>query len=390
MSHAARRIPRRNGFTLIELLIVVAITVIVGVVAIVDISQRRVDTDLTSTAQEIATTLRQAQSDSMAVEGGTTWGVHFANSTATAPFYALFSGASYATGTVEGYYRLPSTVAYRSSSLPPGSSMDVVFSPVSGAVSGSGVGGPVPISLIQTASYAEQSGASYSNIAAQFGSSVATGDAIVVAIEHGAGYNVTGCSDANNPTSTYLFADSVENTYDGLVTEIWYAPNVAGGVNPAVTCQFGGADSYDDIAIQEFSGFAASGSLDATSTYDTESTVSSLWTTGTSTTSGNGELLFGAFQGNNGGYSLTPGSGFTKAVDNGAAANFTTIYGTQSSAGPASVAATSGGSTEQANAMATFTAATTFSAATIGLYMPNESAAFSSTITVSPAGGVSY
>ncbi len=133
MSHAARRIPRRNGFTLIELLIVVAITVIVGVVAIVDISQRRVDTDLTSTAQEIATTLRQAQSDSMAVEGGTAWGVHFANSTATAPFYALFSGASYATGTVEGYYRLPSTVAYQPATLASGATLDVLFSAVSGA-----------------------------------------------------------------------------------------------------------------------------------------------------------------------------------------------------------------------------------------------------------------
>ncbi len=133
MHNAPHRPPRRNGFTLIEILVTVAIIVIIGAVVAVNISQRRVDTDLTSTTQEIATTLRQAQSDSMAVENGTTWGVHFSNSTATAPFYALFSGSNYSSGTAAGYYRLPSTVAYQPSTLAPGAAIDVVFSAVSGA-----------------------------------------------------------------------------------------------------------------------------------------------------------------------------------------------------------------------------------------------------------------
>jgi hypothetical protein len=104
------------------------------VVVLVNLAQRRLDTDLTATTQQIVTLLRQAESDSVAVEGGTAWGVHFANSTDTAPYYTLFSGSDYASATVEGYYRLPPTVAYRTSTLASGATLDIVFSPVSGAL----------------------------------------------------------------------------------------------------------------------------------------------------------------------------------------------------------------------------------------------------------------
>ncbi len=128
----------KRGFTLVELLIVIAISVIVGVVAILNISQRRADIDLTTAAQQIATTLRQAQSDSMAQEDGLSWGVHFANTTSPAPFYALFKG-SYATGTVS-QYSLPPTVAYQTSMLAPGATLDVTFSQISGAAVSTSIG----------------------------------------------------------------------------------------------------------------------------------------------------------------------------------------------------------------------------------------------------------
>ena len=60
--------------------------------------------------------------------------MHFSNATATAPFYALFTGSYSASATV-GYYPLPSTVAYQTSTLATGATLDVVFSPISGAAS---------------------------------------------------------------------------------------------------------------------------------------------------------------------------------------------------------------------------------------------------------------
>jgi hypothetical protein len=61
--------------------------------------------------------------------------VHFANTTATAPFYALFAGGGYRTSTVVGLYILPSTVAYQTSTLASGATLDVIFSSISGAPS---------------------------------------------------------------------------------------------------------------------------------------------------------------------------------------------------------------------------------------------------------------
>lgn len=108
------------------------ILIVLSVITVVNLAGKKTDTDLISTTQQIATLLRQAESDSMAQEGGVSWGVHFSNSTSTAPFYALFSG-SYATGTVSGQYRLPPTVAYVTSTLASGAALDVSFSQVTGA-----------------------------------------------------------------------------------------------------------------------------------------------------------------------------------------------------------------------------------------------------------------
>jgi prepilin-type N-terminal cleavage/methylation domain-containing protein len=127
---------KKRGFTLIELLIVVAILIIISVVVVVNLAGKKLNADLVSTTQQIVTTLRQAQSDSMAQEKGMSWGVHFDNSTTTTPFFALFSG-SYATGTISGHYPLPSTVAYSTSTLASGATLDIIFSQITGAASAS-------------------------------------------------------------------------------------------------------------------------------------------------------------------------------------------------------------------------------------------------------------
>jgi len=125
----------KKGFTLIELVVVMGILLVIGAVVVVSLAGRRTDTDIVAVTVEIATTLRQAQADSIAVEGGQPWGVRFANSATGTPSYALFTGASYASGTVKGYYRLPNTVAYVTSTLASGATLDVIFSPVTGASS---------------------------------------------------------------------------------------------------------------------------------------------------------------------------------------------------------------------------------------------------------------
>ena len=53
---------------------------------------------------------------------------------AVTPFYALFTG-SYAASTTISYYALPSTVAYQTSTLAVGATLDVIFSPIIGASS---------------------------------------------------------------------------------------------------------------------------------------------------------------------------------------------------------------------------------------------------------------
>ena len=129
----------RKGFTLIELLVVFGIMIAVGALVFANLAGKKSNADLTATTQEVGTLLRQAQSDAAEQENNTqandvAWGVHFANATGTAPFYALFTG-SYGASTTVGYYTLPSTVAYQTSTLATGATLDVIFSPIIGASS---------------------------------------------------------------------------------------------------------------------------------------------------------------------------------------------------------------------------------------------------------------
>ncbi len=111
----------RKGFTLVELLVVFGIMIALGAVVFANLAARRSNADLTATTQKTVTLLRQAQSDAAFQENNAqandvAWGVHFANTTATPPFYALFTG-SYMASTTVGYYVLPPTVAYQTSTL---------------------------------------------------------------------------------------------------------------------------------------------------------------------------------------------------------------------------------------------------------------------------------
>jgi type II secretory pathway pseudopilin PulG len=123
-----------SGFTLIELIITLGIFIVLSGIVIVNIAGQKSLTDITNTSAQIVATLREAQSDSMAQKNGVSWGVHFSNATNTTPFYALFT-TSYSPTTTVGYYPLPGSVAYNTSSLASGATADVIFSQLSGAAS---------------------------------------------------------------------------------------------------------------------------------------------------------------------------------------------------------------------------------------------------------------
>ncbi len=129
---------RHRGFTLTEMLIVIAIVMVLGVALLLSAPGQKASLQVTSATQEIATTLREAQSRTMSGDenGQTTngfWGVEMANTTATAPYFGLFFATSTANITssislVGGRYALPSSIAYTTSTLPSGGTIFVYYS----------------------------------------------------------------------------------------------------------------------------------------------------------------------------------------------------------------------------------------------------------------------
>jgi hypothetical protein len=240
--------------------------------------------------------------------------------------------------------------------------LNTTSSPFSVATSSSGGSSmPVAIALVQSeSSTAEYQNSGFSSITARFDSNTMTGDTIIVVIQNGTHDNdVSGCRDTINATSSYVRVGDAWDASSAQGQSIWYAPNITGGATPTVTCTFSMNAYFDSIAIYEFSGVATSSPLDVVST-TVLSSASTAWTTGTSTTNTNGELVFGSFVGTNfGSETFTPGAGFTAGVDNGVVAGLYNEYEIQPSAGPVSAFATSNTGDYQANIMGTFEAQTT-------------------------------
>ena len=123
----------KRGFTLIELMVVIAILAIVGLVVFLNLPSQRNASNLAGITEQMVALLREAQSGAATQKQNVAWGVYFSNATNTAPFYAIYSGASYASGTVIGRYAMPQgAVGFVSANLPQGFVRDVTFSPISG------------------------------------------------------------------------------------------------------------------------------------------------------------------------------------------------------------------------------------------------------------------
>jgi prepilin-type N-terminal cleavage/methylation domain-containing protein len=125
----------KKGYTLAETLVVMGIILVLALISVTSFVNRRSRSQLASTASTMAGLLREAQSRSVSQSSSTAWGVHFENS-ATMPFFALFA-SPYSSSAHAGYYPLPASVGYATSSVGAGSYAEVVFTQISGAATGS-------------------------------------------------------------------------------------------------------------------------------------------------------------------------------------------------------------------------------------------------------------
>ena len=127
----------RQGMTMVEILTVVAIIGIITLVSLPILFKKKGQNDLINTTEQIVSILREARTRSVSQSSGTSWGVRLGNPTTTSPFYALFFSQNYGSTTTIGYYRMPPTLTYSSSSISPGSYVDITFSQISGDASAS-------------------------------------------------------------------------------------------------------------------------------------------------------------------------------------------------------------------------------------------------------------
>ena len=101
---------KKKGFTLLEVAMAVALLAVVAAFGISSFFNFRNSTDIESTSRNIADVLRRAQANAVSGEDFTMWGVRFDN--VSTPFYQLFSGPSWGSGTKKDYFSLSSGIEY--------------------------------------------------------------------------------------------------------------------------------------------------------------------------------------------------------------------------------------------------------------------------------------
>lgn len=124
---------KSDGLTAVELVIAIGIVTLLGALVLVSILGFRARTDVSTTANEIVTTLRRAHARTVAAESGGQFGVHF-----EAAKYVRFVGVAYDPATSSNEVKtLPGDLEISNISLAGGGS-DVVFSKVTGRTSAAG------------------------------------------------------------------------------------------------------------------------------------------------------------------------------------------------------------------------------------------------------------
>lgn len=144
----------KKGFTLIELIIVIGIIGIITSVVSVGYLEYRKTSQLDLTAQKIVSTLREAQSRSVAAEDNQSYGVYFQDNAGADDQFFLFSGANYVSGTVIETYTVPSVLGLSTISFAGVPVTEVVFDKLTGTTAKYG---SVTVELADTGSSKEVS-----------------------------------------------------------------------------------------------------------------------------------------------------------------------------------------------------------------------------------------
>ena len=124
-----------KGVTLIELLITVGILAVVAVIGALSLSSYRERQKLELEGRELATILRDVQNRSLSQESGTPWGIRFVNATSGTYTYQIFSGSSYASGTIVESQALSTGISF--SEPYASSTYDITFPALTGRHSAS-------------------------------------------------------------------------------------------------------------------------------------------------------------------------------------------------------------------------------------------------------------
>lgn len=146
-----------------------------------------------------------------------------------------------------------------------------------------------------------------------FGSNTTAGNAIAgfYSVNDGSANTITSIAGCSN---TYTRVETI--TSGGDTTTWFYAQNITGGAC-TITATTSGASGYRSIIAHEVSGILTSGTLDVSVSFSSEpaGTGTNAATSGTDTTTADGDYIFGAMHvANTLTMTVTPGTGFTGRV----------------------------------------------------------------------------
>lgn len=167
--------------------------------------------------------------------------------------------------------------------------------------------------------------------AVTLGAAVGSGNLVCVTIGY-AGTSSDTLTVADNKGNTYTAADKLTNT-SGYAWFTFYCAGITNGPTTITATDQAGAVSFSTIIVDEFSGGGSGAILDghAIASYDASSTPTDAVSSGSFTTTTNGDLIYGTVVNINSTGAPTAGTGFNIAQSD--VATFSTDYKTQATAG---------------------------------------------------------